>query len=218
MAERPLTATTETTVCIAGCGPAGAMLALLLARAGVDVLVLEKHPDFHRDFRGDTIHASTLQVVDELGLLPAFERLPQQRTTAVTLVTDSGTVTLGDFTRLPGRFQWTSMVPQWDFLDFLVAEAGRSTSFHLVRNAEVVGLVEEAGRVRGVRYRDHSPDEDGDGTEREVHATLTVGADGRHSAVRRAAGLPRVEFGAPMACSGTGCRRAPMTRPAPSSV
>jgi 2-polyprenyl-6-methoxyphenol hydroxylase-like FAD-dependent oxidoreductase len=187
-----------TTVCIAGCGPAGAMLALLLARAGVDVVVLEKHADFHRDFRGDTIHASTVQVVDELGLLPAFERLPQQRTTAVTLMTDSGTVTLGDFTRLPGRFQSLSMVPQWDFLDFLVAEARTNPSFRLVRQAEVVGLVEEGGRVRGVRYRDHSDDEDADTTEREVRAALTVAADGRHSAVRRAAGLSRVEFGAPM--------------------
>jgi 2-polyprenyl-6-methoxyphenol hydroxylase-like FAD-dependent oxidoreductase len=189
---------TRTTVCIAGCGPAGAMLALLLARAGVDVVVLEKHADFHRDFRGDTIHASTLQVIDELGLLPAFEQLPQQRTTGITLVTDSGTVTLGDFTRLPGRFQSLSMVPQWDFLDFLVGEARTSPSFRLVRQAEVVGLVEEGGRVLGVRYRDHRDDEDADTTEREVRATLTVAADGRHSAVRRAAGLPRVEFGAPM--------------------
>ena len=188
--------TTTTTVCIAGCGPAGAMLALLLARAGVDVVVLEKHADFHRDFRGDTIHASTLQVLDELGLLAGFDLLPQQRTTGVTLWTDSGTFTLGDFTRLPGRFQALSMVPQWDFLDFLVAEARRHPSFRLMRQAEVVGLVEEGGRVLGVRYRDRggSPS----GGEREVRATLTVAADGRHSAVRRAAGLARVEFGAPM--------------------
>jgi 2-polyprenyl-6-methoxyphenol hydroxylase-like FAD-dependent oxidoreductase len=187
---------TTATVCIAGCGPAGAMLALLLARAGVDVVVLEKHADFHRDFRGDTIHASTLQVLDELGLLAGFDRLPQQRTTGFTLVTDSGTLTLGDFTRLPGRFQALSMVPQWDFLDFLVAEARRHPSFRLLRQAEVVGLVEEGGRVLGVRYRDRG--DHAAGEEREVRAMLTVAADGRHSAVRRAARLARVEFGAPM--------------------
>ena len=115
-----------TTVCIAGCGPAGAMLGLLLARAGIDVVVLEKHADFLRDFRGDTVHASTLQVFAELGLLEAFEKLPQQRTTGITLMTDRGTVLLGDFTRLPGRFQCLSMVPQWEFLNLLTAEAQKS--------------------------------------------------------------------------------------------
>ena len=180
------------TVCIAGCGPAGAVLGLLLARAGIETVVLEKHADFHRDFRGDTIHASTLQVLDELGLLPGFEQLPQRRTTGFTVVTDGGTLTLGDFTRLPGRFQALSMVPQWDFLDFLTREAGRFPTFRLVRRAEVVGLVQEAGQVRGVRYRDPG------GFERELRSTLTVAADGRHSAVRREAGLPLVEYGAPM--------------------
>src|SRR5690242_16761290 len=98
----------RTTVCIAGCGPAGAMLGLMLARAGIDVVVLEKYSDFFRDFRGDTIHASTLQVLADLGLLAGFERLPQQRTTSIAMMTDEGMLTLADFTRLPGRFQYLS--------------------------------------------------------------------------------------------------------------
>ncbi len=185
---------TETTVCIAGCGPAGAMLGLMLARAGVEVVVLEQYPDFFRDFRGDTIHASTLQVLEELGLLEGFEQLPQQRTTSITMMTDEGTLTLGDFSRLPGRFQALSMVPQWDFLNFITAEAERYPSFTLRRLVEVTGLIEEDGAVRGVHYRGRG--EHGD--EGELRALLTVAADGRHSTVRRASGLPIVEFGAPM--------------------
>ncbi len=183
-----------TTVCIAGCGPAGAMLGLLLARAGIDVVVLEKHADFLRDFRGDTVHASTMQVLAELDLLEGFEALPQQRTTTITLMTDDGFVPLGDFTRLPGRFQCLSMVPQWDFLDFLTTEAARSSSFALHRRVEVVGLIEENGTVSGVRYRRT----DGDGSEGELRALLTVAADGRSSAVRRAAGMSVIEYGAPL--------------------
>ena len=120
-------AAAQVDVCIVGCGPAGAMLGLLLARAGVEVVVLEKHPDFHRDFRGDTIHASTLQVLDELGLMPAFDRLPHQPTRTVAMMTDDGMVTLGDFSRLPGNFQYLSMVPQWDFLTFLTARGRERT-------------------------------------------------------------------------------------------
>jgi 2-polyprenyl-6-methoxyphenol hydroxylase-like FAD-dependent oxidoreductase len=168
------------------------MLGLLLARAGVEVLVLEQYADFFRDFRGDTIHASTLQVLAELGLLPGFEQLPQEKTTTVAIRTDSGTVTLGDFTTLPGRFRYISFVPQWDFLTFVTAEAARYPSFRLLREAEVVGLVESGGAVSGVRYRT------ADGGEHEVRARLTVGCDGRHSAVRRAAGLTAIDFGAPM--------------------
>jgi 2-polyprenyl-6-methoxyphenol hydroxylase-like FAD-dependent oxidoreductase len=182
----------ETTTCaVVGCGPAGAMLGLLLARSGVDVVVLEKYADFFRDFRGDTIHPSTLQVLGELGLLAAFERVPQQKTTSVRVITDAGTATLGDFTALPGRFRYISMVPQWDFLTFLTAEAARYPRFRLRREAEAVEVVEEDGVVRGVRYRT------ADGV-REVRALLTVACDGRHSAVRRAAGLHAVEYGAPM--------------------
>lgn len=184
MAER-------TTCCVVGCGPAGAMLGLLLARAGVDVVVLEKYPDFFRDFRGDTIHASTLQVLAELDLLTGFERLPQEHTSRISILTDDGLLPFGDFTHLPGRFQYISFVPQWDFLRFITDEARRYPSFTLRQQAEFVGLVVEDGRMRGVRYR--TPD-----GEHELRATLTVAADGRSSAVRRAAGLAAVEFGAPM--------------------
>jgi 2-polyprenyl-6-methoxyphenol hydroxylase-like FAD-dependent oxidoreductase len=183
--------TEQTTCCVVGCGPAGAMLGLLLARAGVEVVVLEKYPDFFRDFRGDTIHASTLQVLDELDLLAGFEELPQEHTSRITIVTDDGAVPFGDFTHLPGRFQYISFVPQWDFLNYVTDEAAKYPSFTLRRQAEFVGLLVEDGAVRGVRYRD--PD-----GEHELRASLTVGADGRHSAVRRAAGLTPVEFGAPM--------------------
>ncbi len=190
--ESPGAGFESTTCCIVGCGPAGAMLGLLLARAGIDVVVLEKYADFHRDFRGDTIHASTLQVLDELGLLEGFEKLPQQHTSRISIVTDDGAVPLGDFTHLPGRFQYISFVPQWDFLTFVTDEARRHPSYTLYQEAEFVSLVVEDGAVRGVRYRGT------DGGEREIRATLTVGADGRHSAVRKAAGLRPVEFGAPM--------------------
>jgi 2-polyprenyl-6-methoxyphenol hydroxylase-like FAD-dependent oxidoreductase len=183
--------TERTTCCVVGCGPAGAMLGLLLARAGVEVVVLEKYPDFFRDFRGDTIHASTLQVLHELDLLAGFEELPQEHTSRITIVTDDGAVPFGDFTHLPGRFQYISFVPQWDFLNYVTDAAAKYLSFTLRRQAEFVGLLVEDGAVRGVRYRD--PD-----GEHELRASLTVGADGRHSAVRRAAGLTPVEFGAPM--------------------
>ena len=113
----------STTCVIAGRGPADAMLGLLLVRAGVEVVALEKHRDFFRDFRGDTVHASTLQILDDLDLIEAFARVPQQRTRRINLMTDAGTTPMDDFTELPGRFRYLSMVPQWDFLSFLAVEA-----------------------------------------------------------------------------------------------
>jgi len=178
-------------VCIVGCGPAGAMLGLLLARAGVEVVVLEQYPDFHRDFRGDTIHASTLQVLDQLGLMPAFDRLPHQPTRTIAMMTDDGLVTLGDFTRLPGAFQYLSMVPQWDFLALLTAEAAQYPTFTLLRPAEVTDLIIVGDVISGVRYQPS------DGS-RERRATLTVACDGRHSVVRTAAGLAVKEYGVPL--------------------
>lgn len=183
----------ESTACvIAGCGPAGAMLGLLLARAGIDVTVLEKHADFLRDFRGDTIHASTLGVLDELELLDGFRRLPHQKVPRLEVETDTGTATLADFGTLRGHVPYIALVPQWDFLDFLTDEAARYPGFTLRRDAEVTDLVYESGRVSGLRYR--TPD----GSSHEVRAGLTVAADGRHSVVRQAAGLTPIEFGAPM--------------------
>ncbi|MGH8909652.1 MAG: FAD-dependent oxidoreductase [Egibacteraceae bacterium] len=181
----------ETTCCIVGCGPAGAMLGLMLARVGVEVVVLEKHPDFFRDFRGDTIHASTLQVLDELGLLEGFLRLPHQKAASIDVMTDEGMTGLVDFASLPGKFQYVAWVPQWDFLNFITSEARRYPAFTLRQQAEAFGLVEGGGAVRGVRCRTPQG-------PREVRALLTVGCDGRHSVVRRAAGLPAADFGAPM--------------------
>lgn len=178
--------------CIAGGGPAGMMLGLLLARQGVDVMVLEKHGDFLRDFRGDTVHPSTLRLLDELGLADAFLALPHSRVTKVAFTTDDGTYALADFGRLPGKFPFLVFVPQWDFLDFLADQGRRYPNFRLRMNAEAVGLLRTDGQVTGLRFR--TP---GDG-EQQVHARLTVAADGRNSALRGGAGLRLREFGAPM--------------------
>ncbi|MEV4243169.1 FAD-dependent oxidoreductase [Streptosporangium canum] len=179
------------TCVIAGGGPAGAVLALLLARAGVRVTLLEKHGDFLRDFRGDTVHPSTLQVLDELGLAEELDRLPHRKAYSMTLQTDDATVPIADLSRLPGRYNYIAFVPQWDFLNLVTAAAERYPTFRLVMNAEVYDVIREGNAVRGVRYRDA-------GGEHELRAALTVAADGRHSDVRRAAGLVPVEHGVPM--------------------
>jgi 2-polyprenyl-6-methoxyphenol hydroxylase-like FAD-dependent oxidoreductase len=142
-----------TTCCIVGCGPAGAVLGLLLARAGIEVLVLEKHEDFFRDFRGDTIHPSTLDVLDELGLGDRFADVPQQHVAQMRALTDNGMVTLVDLAELDIEHPHIAFVPQWDFLDFLTDAARELPHFELRMGAEVVGLIETAGRVAGVRYR-----------------------------------------------------------------
>jgi 2-polyprenyl-6-methoxyphenol hydroxylase-like FAD-dependent oxidoreductase len=184
--------TTEVTCCIAGCGPAGAMLGLLLARAGVEVLVLEKHADFLRDFRGDTLHPSTLRLFDELGLASELLRLPHRTTPVLEVTTDAGDFTLADFRRLPGRFRYIAFMPQWDFLDFVTGQARKLPAFRLRMRAEALAVLEEDGRVVGLTYRDQA------GADHRVRARLTVAADGRDSALRRSAGLrPRV-FGAPI--------------------
>ncbi|HJR49773.1 MAG TPA: FAD-dependent monooxygenase, partial [Gemmatimonadales bacterium] len=141
---------TRVTCCIAGCGPAGAVLGLLLARSGVDVLVLEKHSDFLRDFRGDTLHPSTLRLFDELGLADQLLRVPHQETQVLGVTTDAGDFTLADFRRLPGRYRFLAFMPQWDFLDFVVGQARRLPSFELRMEAEALGVLEEAGRVTGL--------------------------------------------------------------------
>jgi 2-polyprenyl-6-methoxyphenol hydroxylase-like FAD-dependent oxidoreductase len=168
------------------------MLGLLLARQGVDVTVLEKHGDFLRDFRGDTVHPSTLRLLDELGLADEFLELPHQKVTRLGVTLDDGTYVLADFSRLPGKFPFVAFVPQWDFLDFLADRARRYPNFQLRMNAQAVGLLREDGHVTGVRYR--TPD----GGEHEVRAQLTVAADGRDSELRVDAGLRPREFGAPM--------------------
>ena len=177
---------------IGGCGPAGAMLGLLLARAGIEVVVLEKHGDFLRDFRGDTIHASTLTLLDELGLGEDFARLPHQRVETLGVTTDDREHTLADFRRLPGAHRVIAFLPQWDFLDFVTAHAAELPTFRLLLQAEATGLLVEDGRVVGLSYRDDR------GHEHEVRADLTVAADGRRSVLRAAAGLRARRYGAPM--------------------
>ena len=183
---------TRVTCCIAGCGPAGAVLGLLLARSGIDVLVLEKHGDFLRDFRGDTLHPSTLRLFDELGLADQLLRVPHQEAEVLGVTTDAGDFTLADFRRLPGRYRFLAFMPQWDFLDFVVGQARQLPSFELRMEAEALGVLEEAGRVTGLTWRDTA------GAVHQVRARLTVAADGRGSGLRRAAGLARREFGVPI--------------------
>ncbi len=183
----------RTTCLVVGGGPAGMVLGLLLARAGVAVTVLEKHADFLRDFRGDTVHASTLTLLDELGLGARFAALPQRRLDRATVQLDSGTVQLGDLSRLPGPHKHIAMVPQWDLLDLLADAGATEPTFTLRRNAEVTDLLRDNGRVVGARFTDRT-----DGSVHELRAALTVACDGRGSAVRAAAGLRSRAFGVPM--------------------
>jgi 2-polyprenyl-6-methoxyphenol hydroxylase-like FAD-dependent oxidoreductase len=167
------------------------MLGLLLARQGVEVLVLEKHADFLRDFRGDTIHPSTLEVVHELGWLDDFLSRPHQQTQTVSLMIGDTLLKLGDFSHLPTRCKFIAFMPQWDFLDFLTDHAREYPHFQLRMEAEVTDLIEREGRVAGVRVL--TPD-----GALDVHADLVVAADGRRSVVREKAGLQVMDIGAPM--------------------
>ena len=181
----------DTDVCVVGGGPAGMMLAVLLLRAGLRVVVLEKHADFLRDFRGDTIHASTLNLMDELGWGDEFLRLPHQKARRLSGVFGEKEYTFGDCARIPGRHQYIALMPQWDFLDFLAGKAAEYPGFTLLRSTEVDGLRREQGRVVVVTAQ--GPD-----GPVEVRARLVVACDGRHSDVRRLLGLRSRPFGAPM--------------------
>src|SRR3989442_1972523 len=177
--------------CMAGGGPAGMMLGYLLARAGVDVVVLEKHKDFLRDFRGDTVHPSTLEVMHELGILEDFLKLPHQEAPRLGGQIGDEFVILVDFSHLPTKCKFIALVPQWDFLDFLAEQGKRYPTFNLKMEAEVIDLLKEEGKVVGIKAK--TPE-----GPLEVRADLIVGADGRNSIVREQAELKVNEFGAPM--------------------
>jgi 2-polyprenyl-6-methoxyphenol hydroxylase-like FAD-dependent oxidoreductase len=197
-----LSAVISTQCCIAGGGPAGMMLGLLLARAGVQVLVLEKHADFLRDFRGDTIHPSTLEVMHELGLLDELLKLPHQKAPQLDGSFGGLALTLADFSHLPVRCPYIALMPQWDFLDFLAEHASLHPGFELRMQAEVTDLLKEGDRVVGlVATTPEGP--------LEVRARLVVGADGRHSVIRARAGLPVNDLGAPMDVLWFGLSRHP---------
>jgi 2-polyprenyl-6-methoxyphenol hydroxylase-like FAD-dependent oxidoreductase len=185
------TLTASVRCCIAGGGPAGMMLGLLLARARVSVLVLEKHADFLRDFRGDTLHPSTLEVMHELGVLDRFLALPHQKVPRLNARFGDSAITVADFSTLPTRCGYVAFMPQWDFLNFLAEEGRRYPTFQVRMNAEVTDLIDEAGTIVGLRANTTTG-------PLEVRANLVVGADGRHSVVRALAGLSIEEFGAPM--------------------
>ena len=180
-----------TQCCIVGGGPAGMMLGFLLARTGVRSIVLEKHGDFLRDFRGDTVHPSTLNVMDELGLLDEFLKLPHQEVARFGAQFGEEHVQVADFSHLPVRCGFIAMMPQWDFLDFLAAQGKRYPAFTVLMQAEATALIEEDGRVVGVRATV-------EGKPQEIRADLVVGADGRHSTVRAGAGFEVKVLGAPM--------------------
>ena len=177
--------------CVAGGGPAGMMLGYLLARAGIAVVVLEKHKDFFRDFRGDTIHPSTMELMFELGILDDFLKLPHQRVEKLMLSFEGNAVVGPDFSHLPVHCPYVALMPQWDFLNFLAEKAGGFPSFSLRMSAEVTGLIEEDRRVRGVIAKT----EEG---ALEVRAGVVFGTDGRSSTVRDRAGLHVEDFGVPI--------------------
>ena len=181
----------RTTCVIAGGGPAGVMLGLLLARQRMPVLVLEKHSDFLRDFRGDTVHPSTLHLMQQLGLLDEFLRCPHQEVEEIGANVGGQTYRVADFRRLPVPARFIALMPQWDFLEFVSRAAARFPGFELMRSTEVTGLIEEGGRVVGVEAQ-------GVAGKLRIRADLVVGADGRYSRVRESAALARIESPAPI--------------------
>src|SRR6202012_2364258 len=184
-------AAVETGCCIVGGGPAGVMLGYLLARKGVEVTVLEKHQDFFRDFRGDTVHPSTLDVLKELGLLEEFLQLPHQKVESGGVVIGDSEFKVADFRHLPTRCKFIALMPQWDFLNFLSSHAKKFPTFQLLMQHEAVDLIKDRRRIAGVTALN-------DGQKVEVRSDLVIGCDGRHSVVRGAAGLKVIEHGVPI--------------------
>ncbi len=182
---------TKTTCCIVGGGPAGIMLGYLLARSGVQVTVLEKHADFFRDFRGDTVHPSTLQVIYELGLLDDFLKVPHQQLTSVGGVFGDFSFRAADFSHLPTHCKFVALMPQWDFLNFFTQQAGQYPEFQLRMQCQAVGLITADNKVAGVRVQTSEGQAD-------IQADLVIGCDGRHSITRQAGQLEVIELGVPI--------------------
>jgi 2-polyprenyl-6-methoxyphenol hydroxylase-like FAD-dependent oxidoreductase len=180
-----------TNCCICGGGPAGMMLGLLLARAGIEVIVLEKHADFFRDFRGDTIHPSTIQLMHELGVLDAFLRVPHQEVKQMIAQFNGIDIKMADFTHLPVKKKVLGLMPQWDFLNFLLEQASQYASFKLIREAKGFELIKTGNRFTGLKAQTPTG-------EIQIDANLIVGTDGRSSDIRKLAGLKVIDTGAPI--------------------
>jgi 2-polyprenyl-6-methoxyphenol hydroxylase-like FAD-dependent oxidoreductase len=189
--DNPTSETITARCCLVGGGPAGMVCGFLLARAGIDVVVLEKHSDFLRDFRGDTIHPSTLELMYELGILGEFLRRPHQELTQIGAQVDDFTVAVADFSPLPTHCKFVGLMPQWEFLNFIAEKAKIYPRFHLRMETEVTDLLIENGKVAGIHAKAPSG-------ALEVRADLTIGADGRRSIVREKAGLEVLDLGAPI--------------------
>src|SRR3990167_1322710 len=182
---------TKTTCCIAGGGPAGMMLGFMLARAGIDVTVLEKHPDFFRDFRGDTIHHSTMEILHELNLLEKFLTLPHNKIEKISAQIGEHTLQIADISHLKVHAPFIAIIPQWDFLNFIASEAKQYPNFHLLMHTEATDFIDDDKKIIGVHAKNNAESID-------IYADLVVAADGRHSILREKSGLPKKDFGAPM--------------------